>query len=97
MRTAQELRERAAEEERARDADSRRRSAERRRRTIEAQIAALQGELEDEADAERRVVASERTRLARRDEDRSEMARSRQADAPKPANGRGGARAGARN
>jgi circadian clock protein KaiC len=97
MRAAQERRERAAEEERVRDADSRRRRAQRRRRTIEAQIAALQGELEDEADAEQHVVASERTRLARRDEDRSQMARSRQADAPKSANGRGGARAGARN
>ena len=97
MRTAQELREQAAEEERIRDADVKRRSAERRRRTIMAQIAALQAELEDEAEAERRTAASERTRLARRDEERSEMARSRKGDVAKPPNGRGGPRAGARN
>jgi circadian clock protein KaiC len=82
MRTAQEERERAAEAGKVREAASRRRASERRRRAIEAQIATLRADLEDEEEGDRRGVSDERERLARGIENRSEMARSRRADAP---------------
>jgi circadian clock protein KaiC len=98
MRVAQEARERAAEDERVRELESGRRASERRRRTLEAQIAALRAELEDEEEGVRRAASGERDRVARRTGDRDDMARSRKADAGKsPTNGRGGARTGARN
>ncbi|HMF39627.1 MAG TPA: circadian clock protein KaiC [Polyangia bacterium] len=97
MRISQEARERVAEEDRVRDADSKRRASDRRRRALEAQIAVLRAELEGEEDGGRRAVAGERDRLTRRREDRDDMARSRKADAGKEAtNGRGGVRTGAR-
>jgi len=97
LRDTQEARERAAENERVHDADSRRRASERRRRAIEAQIAVLRAELDDEEDGGRRAATGERDRLVRRGEDRDGMARSRKADAAKtPTNGRGGVRTGAR-
>ena len=97
MRLAREAREKAEETERARDADARRRGSERRRRTIEAQIAALRGELEDEVSTDRGAEDGERERLARASDSRQAMARSRKADAAKgsSSNGRGGARTGA--
>jgi circadian clock protein KaiC len=99
MRMAQEARELAAEGEKVRDVASRRRRSESRRRALEAQIAGLRAELEDEEEGARREASDERERLARRNEDREGMARSRKADAAKPAstNGRGGTRTGARN
>jgi circadian clock protein KaiC len=99
MRVAQEARERAAKEDRARDADSRRRASERRRRVLEAQIAALQADLQSEQEVAERASADERERQARRSSERKEMARSRKADASRAAstNGRGSARTGARN
>ena len=99
MRLAQEARERADEEARAREADVRRRSSERRRAAIEAQIATLRGELEDEESAGRRAETGERERVARASHVRNEMSRSRKADAVKgsSSNGRGSARTGARN
>ena len=97
MRLAQEARERAEEEERVRDAGVRRRGSERRRRVIEAQIAALRADLEEEVATDRGVEAGERERLARASDTRQTMARSRKADAAKgsASNGRGGARTGA--
>jgi circadian clock protein KaiC len=100
LRLAQEARERAADEARLREADAQRRVAERRRQAIEAQIAALRAELEDEVGKERRVAAGERERLTGRQNEREAMARSRRADASKAraaTNGRGGARPGDRN
>jgi circadian clock protein KaiC len=100
MRVAQEARERAAEAERMRDVDSKRRSSDRRRRAIEAQIAALRADLEEEEETGRRQAADESARVARRRDESTEMARSRRADAARAAvtNGRGNAtRVGARN
>ena len=96
MRLAQEARERTLEAEQAREADVRRRAAERRRRAIEAQIAALRADLDDEDAAARRAEAGERERLAHASHVRQEMARSRKADAGKrsASNGRGGVRTG---
>jgi hypothetical protein len=48
MRVAHEARERAEEEDSARDAAARRRASERRRRVLEAQIAALEADLQSE-------------------------------------------------
>ena len=97
MRLSREAREKAEEAERARDADLRRRVSERRRRALEAQIAALRGELEEEVAIDRGTEAGERERMARASETRQAMARSRKADATKgsSSNGRGGARTGA--
>ncbi|HEY7371355.1 MAG TPA: circadian clock protein KaiC [Polyangia bacterium] len=102
MRVAQEARERIAEEQRARDADSQRRASEGRRRALEAQIAALQADLAAEDAGARRSASDERERLTRRSDDRDAMSRSRKADASRDAsrsstNGRGSARTGARN
>jgi circadian clock protein KaiC len=98
MRVAQEARERAGEAQRIQEADAKRRSSERRRRAIEAQIAALRADLEEEEDRVKPGTADESARLSQRREDRDAMARSRRADVAKapPANGRGGARTGAR-
>jgi circadian clock protein KaiC len=101
MRVAQEARERTGEEDRVRDAATKHRAWERRRRALEAQIAALQAELEDESDGARRAAAGEGDRLARRAEERGDMARSRKADPTRTStngrNGRASARTGARN
>src|SRR5262245_36321410 len=100
MRMAQEAREQAAENERVRDADVLRRSSERRRRALEAQIAALRAELEEEEDGGRRGAGVERDRLSQRKLDRAEMGRSRRADAAKTApahDARTNPRTGARN
>jgi circadian clock protein KaiC len=99
MRLAQEARERAAEGDKVREAETRRRSSERRRRAIEAQIAALRAELEDEEGIGQRGAADERERVVRRMGDRVEMERSRRADAGKAhrSNGRPHTRTGARN
>jgi len=99
MRVAQEARERAAEADKVRDADSQRRNSERRRRAIEAQIAALRAEFDDEEDGGRRAATDERDRLVRRTDDRAEIRRSRRADAAKAraAEARPNTRTGARN
>ncbi len=99
MRMAQEARERAAEKDRVREADVHRRMSQRRRRALEAQIAALQADLDDEAEGGDRAAVDERARVARRLDDQAEMARSRRADAAKtPASGgRSTSRTGARN
>jgi len=99
MRVAQEARVRAAEADKVRDADSQRRNSERRRRAIEAQIAALRAEFDDEEDGGRRAATDERDRLVRRTDDRAEMRRSRRADAAKAraAEARPNTRTGARN
>jgi circadian clock protein KaiC len=99
MRVAQEARERAAEADKVRDAGARARSSQRRRRTLEAQIAALRAELEDEEDLGARGSADERERVARRNDGRLEMERSRRADLGKPraADARAINRQGARN
>jgi circadian clock protein KaiC len=97
MRLAREAHEKAEEAERVREADRKRRASERRRRAIEAQIAALRGELEEEVALDRGAEAGERERMARARETRQAMARSRKADVAKgsSSNGRGGARTGA--
>ena len=99
MRVAQEARVRAAEADKVRDADSQRRNSERRRRAIEAQIAALRAEFDDEEDGGRRAATDERDRLVRRTDDRAEIRRSRRADAAKAraAEARPNTRTGARN
>jgi len=98
LRLAQEARERAAEEARVREAAAQRRVAERRRQAIEAQIAALRAELEEEAEGERRLATGERDRLKRSEHEREAMARSRRADVVKAprvgTNGRGNVRSG---
>jgi circadian clock protein KaiC len=98
MRMSQEARDRAAENERVREADAKARASERRRRALAAQIAVLRADLEDEGDGAQRAATGEIDRLARRGEERADMSRSRKADAGKTTtNGRGGARTGARN
>jgi circadian clock protein KaiC len=90
MRLAQEAREHAAEEGRLRENDARVRSAERKRRALEAQIAVLQAQLEEEADTQRRSASDEVARLERAVENRTGMSRSRKADPTmKDTNGNG--------
>ena len=55
---------------------------ERKRKALDAQIAALQLELETEEQESRQLIAQEELKLKKWEQDRSEMARSRSADAP---------------
>jgi circadian clock protein KaiC len=82
MRLAQEARERAVEAERRRQTEGRLRAHERKRRTLEAQIALLRAELEEEEVAVELATSDERTREVRDEDQRAEMSRSRKADAP---------------
>jgi circadian clock protein KaiC len=96
MRLAQEARERTAERQRKRDAEDRARSSAQRRRILEAQLAALQADLEQEYEAARQLALTEAERLAAATNDTTQMAHSRKADAPAP-RPRGKSRSGARN
>jgi len=78
-RVAQELRERAADAFAHDEIERRRALAERKRRALEAQILAIQAEIEAEETDVTRMVASEQARLARKDEARSQMSVSRRA------------------
>jgi circadian clock protein KaiC len=79
MRLAQEAREQATELGRKREFELRRRAHERKRRELEARIAALQIELEDEASALQVANREEEARVGRSMEDRHSMQRSRKA------------------
>jgi len=81
MRLAQETREQTAEEARSREFDVRRRALERKRRDLEARIAALQGELEDDASALHAAAREETARVGRNEAERQAMQRSRKAGA----------------
>jgi circadian clock protein KaiC len=90
MRLAQETREHAAEQGRLRENEARVRSAERKRRALEAQIAVLRAQLEEEEDTQRRGSSDELERVERGVESRKEMSRSRKADPTlKDTNGNG--------
>jgi circadian clock protein KaiC len=96
MRLAQEGRERAAERERKRELESRTRSSAQKRRLLEAQIAALQADLEQEKEAARLSTTAEADRQLAVTSEAAQMARSRKADGaaarPRPAASRPGAR-----
>jgi circadian clock protein KaiC len=79
MRLAQEAREQSAELARSREFDVRRRALERKRRELEARIAALQAELEDDASALDAVAREEEARVGRDVAARQAMQRSRKA------------------
>jgi len=79
MRLAQEAREQAAELARTREFALRQRSLERKRRELEAQIAALQAELDDDANALQAAAREEEARLARKMAERQAMQHSRKA------------------
>jgi circadian clock protein KaiC len=81
MRLAQEARERAAEAERRRATQGRLRGHERKRRALEAQIALLRAELEEEGEAVELAASDERSREQGEEDERAEMSRSRKADA----------------
>ena len=96
MRVAQEARERAQAEARKQEGQARQRSSARRRRALEAQIAALRAELQDEEESGQRQIAEDAERVERAATDRKEMARSRKAEGPqKPS--RSNAKPGVRN
>jgi circadian clock protein KaiC len=81
MRIAQEAREQAAERERLEQFDLRRRASERRRRDLEARIAALHAELQDEANMMQLETRAETARIDQTSAERRAMERSRKADA----------------
>jgi circadian clock protein KaiC len=96
MRLAQEGRERVAEQERKRELESRTRRSAQKRRLLEAQISALQADLEQEKEDARRSIAAEENRQMAVTKQTAQMARSRKADglAERP---RAASRPGARN
>ena len=57
---------------------------ERKRKALEAQIAALQLELETEEQESRQLIAQEEMKLTKFEQDRDEMARSRSQNASSP-------------
>jgi circadian clock protein KaiC len=81
MRLAQETRERNAQEERQRQVEATLRGFERKRRALEAQMAGLRVELEQEEAAVRHLMSEETERIRRLTEERSRMARSRKDEA----------------
>lgn len=80
MRLAQEARERAAAEERKLQIARRRRELERRRKSLEAQIAALRVDFENEETELELLLTAEEAIDRQLVDDRSAMARSRRAD-----------------
>jgi circadian clock protein KaiC len=82
MRLAQEARERAVEAERRRETERGLRAQERKRRALEAQIALLRAELDEQGEAVDRGTSDQRSREEREEDERSEMSRSRKADEP---------------
>ncbi len=81
MRLAQEAKERVGALEQQREVAAKVRSFERKRRALEAQIAALRSELEEEEGALRDYTSAEVERTEIADRTRREMARSRKAEA----------------
>ena len=67
---------------------------ERKRKALDAQIAALQFELETEAQESRQLMAQEELKLKRWEQGRNAMARSRSGDASSPKGNSGSAEAG---
>jgi circadian clock protein KaiC len=82
MRLAQEAREQAAILNRQQEIERRQREMERKRHALEAQIATQRAQFEAEADELKRLIAQEQGVTDRLREEREEMGRSRQADAP---------------
>jgi circadian clock protein KaiC len=82
MRLAQEARERAVEAERRRETERGLRAQERKRRALEAQIALLRAELDEQGEAVDRATSDQRSREEREEDERSEVSRSRKADEP---------------
>jgi circadian clock protein KaiC len=80
-RKAREAEERAAAAQRAESLAAKRRRVARRRETVEAQIAALRGELDDEVELLEIEIRSVETAEARRDSDAEALASARHADA----------------
>ncbi len=81
-RAAQEARERAAELERGQEIERKQAQLERKRATVEAQIAALRGELDSDVRELERAIEIARTSKSRLAEDQREMARRREGAAP---------------
>jgi circadian clock protein KaiC len=77
MREAQEAKERTQELARRREADTAVRAFQRRKKALEAQMASLRSELEEEEEGLRRYSEGETDRLNTLRQDREEMARSR--------------------
>lgn len=80
MRLAQEAKERAEEVIRRQQAQSRQRQLERRQNAIRAQIAALQAELEMEAQESAELMADHEQVERQLHESRQDMSRSRKAN-----------------
>jgi circadian clock protein KaiC len=87
-RRAQETRERMAALTRAQEIERKQRELERKRRSLEAQIASLQAGFEAEEEELRQAIAESQQQEERLRRDRTEMARTRQADQPR-GNGKG--------
>jgi circadian clock protein KaiC len=82
MRLAQEARERAAALGRQQEIERRRRELERKRLALEAEIAAEREQFQAEEEELRLLIAEEEAAAERVRETRTEMGRSRRADAP---------------
>ena len=79
VRLAQEAREQTAELARTREFELRRRALDRKRRELEARIAALQSELEDDVGALQAAALEEEARVEQSVAERQAMQRSRKA------------------
>jgi circadian clock protein KaiC len=81
LRLAQEARERAAALSRQQEIEHRQRNLERKRQALDAQLAALRGQVEAEEEELKLLIAQEQAAADRARQDQAEMARSRKADA----------------
>jgi circadian clock protein KaiC len=96
MRVAQEAREREAEQQRLDEYAGRRRAFERKKREIEARMAALRAELEEESAALESAASTEAGRVEKAAVERNVMTKSRQGEVSqrmRRGNGKPGARA----
>jgi circadian clock protein KaiC len=83
-RLAQEAKAAAAALVRRQEVERRQRQLERKRNALEAQIATLRSEFEQEEEEIKLLIGQEEAREVRLDDDRDAMTRSRQADSNKP-------------
>jgi circadian clock protein KaiC len=83
-RLAQEAKATAAALVRRQEVERRQRQLERKRNALEAQIATLRSEFEQEEEEIKLLIGQEEAREVRLDDDRDAMTRSRQADSNKP-------------
>ena len=79
-RAAQEAQERANDALRKMDVEARRRALDVKRKAVEAQIAALRAEMQENEDQARRMAMQEQERQSQQKSERAEMARLRKAD-----------------